>query len=59
MSYAGKDGAWVSATEVVRVDCSKCGTVETTRFHMNDREQDLLLRKHLREKHGGYDNGYR
>jgi hypothetical protein len=53
MSVPTKDGAWISATRVVRVECSKCGVVEVTRWPMNDRETDELIAKHAREKHGG------
>ena len=53
MSIPAKDGAWLSITDVARLDCSECGVVLTTRWHMNDREADELIRQHAREKHGG------
>ena len=52
MSVATKDGPWLSITTVVRLDCSKCGTVLTTTRPQNEREQDTLIREHARE-HGG------
>jgi hypothetical protein len=54
MSVKGKDGAWTSATEVVRLECS-CGHVEVSRWPMNDREIEAFIESHLREKHGGRD----
>lgn len=53
MSIAAKDGAWISETTVSRFDCSKCGTIETTRWPCNDRESSEKISKHMREKHGG------
>lgn len=53
MSIPAKDGAWVSATRVTRIDCTKCGVVETSQRPMNDRMETEAIRKHMREKHGG------
>lgn len=55
MSMKTKDGAYVSATRVVRLECDRCGVVEITRWPMNDRDTDELMVKHAREKHGGPD----
>lgn len=54
MSIATKDGAWISITNVIRLECSVCGLVEVTRWPKNDRETDDLIVKHAR-KHGGTD----
>jgi len=48
----GKDGTWVGATKVTRLECS-CGTVEVSRWPLNDRDEQEFVEKHLREKHGG------
>jgi hypothetical protein len=48
MSYIAKDGASISATEVTRIDCSKCGQVLLSRWPMNDREAEDALREHVR-----------
>lgn len=53
MSVPGHDGAWVSAARVVRIECSKCGLVEVTRWPMTDREVEAAIDAHLRGKHGG------
>lgn len=54
MGWKTKDGAYVSATGVIRLDCDKCGTgVITTRWPCNDRETEDLIRKHAQDKHGG------
>lgn len=53
MSVAAKDGAWVSASRVVRLYCDKCGVVEVTRYPKNDREIDAMVMEHVRQKHGG------
>ena len=56
MAVAGKDGAWVTAVEVVKIKCSKCGLVSISNYPMNDRETDEAVRAHL-AKHGGVDRG--
>lgn len=53
MSYAAKDGAWISATEVVRIDCDKCGVVSTSKWPMNEREVEEAIYEHMRKVHGG------
>jgi hypothetical protein len=53
MGWPGKDGAHVSATRVVRIDCDKCGVVSTSKWPMNDRATEEAILQHLREKHGG------
>ncbi len=53
MSKAAADGAWVSVTKVARIECSKCGLVEVSRWPMNDREEDDAVLKHMRDKHNG------
>ena len=52
MSWAAKDGAWISATKVTRIECSKCGVVVVTKYPTNERETDDLMSEHLRQ-HGG------
>lgn len=52
MTWTTKEGAWISATDVTRIDCSKCGVVITTRYPTNDRECETLIREHA-QKHGG------
>lgn len=52
MTVATKDGPWISAIAVTRIDCSKCGTVLTTRWPTNDREVYELIRMHA-QTHGG------
>jgi hypothetical protein len=52
MGWKTKDGPYVSATKVLRVECDKCGVVEITRWPCNDRETEDLIRKHA-AKHGG------
>jgi hypothetical protein len=54
MHVKTKDGPWIYATRVLRIDCDKCGLVTTTKYPKNDREIDILLREHARE-HGGVD----
>ena len=56
MSVPTKDGAWVSTKRVVRLDCTKCGTVTTTEWPLNEREEMELIRKHA-QAHGGIDHG--
>lgn len=46
MSVAMKDGAWVSATIVIKFDCTKCGNFYTSSCPLNDREQDAIIREH-------------
>jgi hypothetical protein len=53
-----KDGASVSAERLVRINCSKCGTVSTG-WIPNDREIEEAMRKHIWEKHGNVDTGGR
>ena len=53
MSEAAADGAWVSVTKVSRVECDKCGVVVVTRYPCNDREDEELVLKHMRDKHNG------
>lgn len=53
MSFAAKDGAWVSGTNVLRIDCSKCGTVSTSSWPVSERRAEELIKQHMREKHGG------
>lgn len=53
MSVAAKDGAWISATRVARIDCDRCGLVEVSRYPRNDREIDEMVMDHIRAKHGG------
>jgi hypothetical protein len=53
MSSAAADGAWVFVTRVSRIDCDKCGIVHTSRYPMNDREEDEFILKHMRDKHNG------
>ena len=57
MSVHTKGGAWLSITNVARLDCSECGVVEVTRWPCNDREADELIRKHADEKHRGVNRG--
>jgi hypothetical protein len=49
MGRRAKDGADVSATGVTRIDCSKCGVVEVTRWPTNERETYDLIQKHIRD----------
>ena len=51
MSVPAKDGAWISVTHVVRMECT-CGVVIVTRWPLNDRQEDDLVNEHLM-KHGG------
>ena len=53
MSYAAADGAWVSATQVVRIECDKCGVVLISRWPMNDREEHEACLQHMLDKHNG------
>jgi len=53
MSYAAADGAWVSATHVVRIECDRCGLVLVSRWPMNDREEREACLDHMRGKHKG------
>ena len=53
MAYPTKDGNWISATKVTRIDCTTCGTVTTTRYPTNESETLALLREHA-QKHGGH-----
>jgi len=53
MSYAAADGAWVSATHVVRIECDRCGLVLVSRWPMNDREEHEACLQHMRDKHKG------
>jgi hypothetical protein len=53
MSQQAKDGAWVSAVRVVRVDCSNCGYgVIVSASPLSDREMSEKVQDHLRT-HGG------
>lgn len=52
MAVACKDGAWITLTQVTKVECTKCGVVVVTKYPTNDREDDELIREHL-QKHGG------
>ncbi len=52
MGWATKDGPWVSASSVLKVECSQCGTVEVTKYPCNDREAEAKIRAHA-AKHGG------
>lgn len=49
MGKRAKDGASVSATEVVRIDCSECGVVETTVWPQTDNEVRALINIHIRK----------
>lgn len=53
MAVPAKDGAWVTATDVARIECSKCGVVEITRWPCHGRELDEKINAHLRESHRG------
>lgn len=53
MSVKMKDGAYISAINVTRYDCDKCGPFLTTRWPQNDTEVEDFMRKHAWEKHGG------
>ena len=55
MSVRAKDGAYVSVTRVVRLECT-CGYVSVSRWPMNDSEEDEAVKAHLRQ-HGGEDRG--
>ena len=58
MGWHTKDGdAFIDAVRVARINCSKCGPVLTTRYPVNDRELEDLIRKHASEKHGGINRG--
>lgn len=54
MSVPAADGAWVSATRVTRIDCDRCGVVESSRYPLNDREERQAITRHLLEKHDGH-----
>jgi hypothetical protein len=57
VSVATKQGAWISATQVTRLECSQCGLVSVSKWPMNDRQLDEAIAEHAR-KHGGIDRGY-
>lgn len=52
MSMPTKDGAWITASRVVKIECTKCGQVSVSKYPMNDRELDDAIREHARQ-HGG------
>lgn len=53
MGKPAKDGAWVTAMRVVKIECTACGTVSIGKFPMNEREIDAAVREHINSKHGG------
>lgn len=57
MSIATRDGNWINASRVVKIECSRCGTVKITKHPANDREIYEMIRDHAR-KHNGIDRGY-
>lgn len=56
-AHTNDGDAFITATAVTRIDCSKCGVVLTTKYPTNDRETEDLIREHAR-KHGGLRRGY-